>query len=419
MFKKLVLILITINITMAFCKEIDDIVAKVGSEIILKSELEEQKATMRAAGISGDDITDYDVLNSMIEDKIIFKIVEEEEYEIDEYAVRQLAKQEISRIAAQFESEYQFEQQLKNETGLSKQELEDYYFDRIKEQRLKQQVINEKIKNRINITEVEIKEYYEDHKDEFPKRPSVDKIGFIKKEIKPSKETKKEIIKEINRIRDQVLKGEDFSELAKKFSDSPTGKNGGNLGFLYKGQMVEPFEEAAFSLRKGQISDIVGTDNGFHIIKLIDKEEDKVKVQHIFKELKPTESDIKKIEEMMDNIKERLENGEDFFQVAREVTKGDSLTKNAGVLGEFPPENYPEICKDLLTKIDYGEYTPVKKIDDFYYIFAKLEKIPERPYVYDEMYEKVRNIIQQNKEKEMYEEWMEELTKKTYIEILL
>jgi parvulin-like peptidyl-prolyl isomerase len=79
--------------------------------------------------------------------------------------------------------------------------------------------------------------------------------------------TKEEAYQEIQNLLERVKAGEDFAELAKEFSNCPSGKNGGDLGDFSKGDMVKPFEDAAFSLKKDEISGIVETRYGFHIIK--------------------------------------------------------------------------------------------------------------------------------------------------------
>ncbi|HEX9974498.1 MAG TPA: peptidylprolyl isomerase [bacterium] len=79
--------------------------------------------------------------------------------------------------------------------------------------------------------------------------------------------TKEEAYQEIQKLLERIKAGEDFAELAKEYSNCPSGKNGGDLGEFSKGDMVKPFEDAAFKLKKGKISKIVETNYGYHIIK--------------------------------------------------------------------------------------------------------------------------------------------------------
>ncbi|MBW2096188.1 MAG: SurA N-terminal domain-containing protein, partial [Deltaproteobacteria bacterium] len=124
-------------------------------------------------------------------------------------------------------------------------------------------------KERIRVSEKEIKEYYEYNMDSFkvPAKVCARHILFRLKE----NATKAEAVK-VQKKAEAVLKmaraGKDFAKLAKKYSEGPTGKNGGDLGCFSRGKMVKPFEEAAFKLKKGEISDLVKTRFGYHIIKV-------------------------------------------------------------------------------------------------------------------------------------------------------
>ena len=133
-----------------------------------------------------------------------------------------MAEEQIKQISTQFASEAEFKQELKK-ANLTVLELKNYYIDMITEQRLKEQIINNKIKNKVHITEVEIEEYYEENKDEIQPRPQMVEIGMIMRQIEPGKKTKNEALKEINKIRQRLIEGEDFAELAKEYSECPSG----------------------------------------------------------------------------------------------------------------------------------------------------------------------------------------------------
>ena len=150
-----------------------------------------------------------------------------------------------------------------------------------------------------DVTEEEAKKYYEENKDEFltikashilienPTETSSDDKDTDKKTDEEIENIKKENKIKAQNILEQAKSGVDFSELAKKYSDDTSAQNGGDLGFFMKGQMVEPFEKASFSLKVGQIYDeVVETDFGYHIIKKTDEkyeEFDTIKEDLIYK----------------------------------------------------------------------------------------------------------------------------------------
>jgi len=102
-----------------------------------------------------------------------------------------------------------------------------------------------------------------------------------------------------------LKKGDDFAALAKKYSEGPSGARGGDLGYFSRGQMVKPFEEAAFALKPGHVSDIVETQFGFHLIKLVDK---KPEGMVAYKDIKDKLSEYLKSEKVQKEITNHVEN---------------------------------------------------------------------------------------------------------------
>ncbi|MGE5842944.1 MAG: SurA N-terminal domain-containing protein [Deltaproteobacteria bacterium] len=134
-------------------------------------------------------------------------------------------------------------------------------------------------KDQAKVTEDQLKDYYEDNLDTFKERKQVKArhILFMLAE-NASKEEEEKITQKATAVLQQLRAGADFAELAKKNTEDPSGKeNSGDLGYFSQGQMVKPFEEAAFKLKKGEISDLVRTAFGYHIIKAEDVKEAKTK----------------------------------------------------------------------------------------------------------------------------------------------
>lgn len=398
---------------------LDKIVAKVGRDIILESDLKQQINQLKAAGvISGSNIDKQEILNDMINSKLIIMEAEAKEYEIDNSRVKTIAESELQRIIKEFPSEEQFKKELKKQ-GLTTLELKEYYSTLIREQMIKDKIIQNEIKRKITLTEAELKDYYQENLEEIPQRPAKDKIGMIMVKVEVSPETDKKALLEINKIRDQILSGESFDELAKTKSDCPSANNGGDLGYFGKGSMVKPFEKVAFELKEGEISDVVKTNLGYHIIKLEDRKGDEIRARHILKMVQPDQEDIERTRKLMQDIKKRLEEGEDFSVLAKEYSMDESSAANNGILGEFTSSEYPEMFAEHLKKLDYGKYSDVIKEGDNFYIFAKLEKIPARKYKYDEIKNDLKEFVRNQKQMELYREWTDKLRQKYYVEILL
>ena len=134
------------------------------------------------------------------------------------------------------------------------------------------ELINKQIIQNIVIPDQESRIFYDTHPEAF-KQPEEVRASHILAEVKPNakKSKKSKAMEKIKKVQKQLGEGDDFAELAKKYSDGPSKTKGGDLGYFKRGQMVKPFEDTAFALEPNQVSDIVETDFGYHLIKVLDK----------------------------------------------------------------------------------------------------------------------------------------------------
>ena len=135
-----------------------------------------------------------------------------------------------------------------------------------------QEFIDEEIGGKVVVPEKDVKAYYDTHPDSF-KQPEQVRASHILLKVDPQadKDQKAAARKKLEEIRKRLLKGEDFVALAREFSEGPTSVRGGDLGYFRRGQMVKPFEDAAFALKVGELSDVVETRFGYHLIKVTGK----------------------------------------------------------------------------------------------------------------------------------------------------
>lgn len=190
-----------------------------------------------------------------------------------------------------------------------KEEIELMLNDLIASEYLKKEVVG-----KINVTEEDMKLYYKTHEEEF-KTPEMVRARhiLIKVNRSASEEEKKKAREKAEDILKRIKTGEEFAKLASEFSDDPGSKNkGGDLGFFPKGRMVPDFEKVAFSLKPGEVSDIVETPFGFHIIKVEERKD----------------SVLEPYEKIKDKVKERVFND---FRKARVDEFIEKAMKDAGV----------------------------------------------------------------------------------------
>jgi len=135
-----------------------------------------------------------------------------------------------------------------------------------------QQLIDQQFIQKTKVPEKDIKNFYDSHPESF-KEPEQIRARhiLINVDSNADESTKTEARKKIKEVQKRLKKGEEFAALAKEFSEGPSGKNGGDLGFFKRSQMVKPFEDVAFALSPGKGSDLVETGFGYHLIKVVDK----------------------------------------------------------------------------------------------------------------------------------------------------
>lgn len=226
------LLLIIVSVTGCQSK---DIVASVGDENITKEEL--YQSLVNQNGI--------EALESLISEKIVELEVKKENIEVTEEDI----EKEIKKIIDYYGGEDAFNQALEN-VGYTKDDMK---------KNIKASIEIEKLLTpSINITEDEMKQYFDDNKTSFAQQEQA-KTSHI---LVDSEEKAQE-------VKNKLLAGEDFIELAKEYSLDPSNKDsGGDLGYVVRGEMVPEFEEVVFTLEVGKISDPVRTQYGYHIIKV-------------------------------------------------------------------------------------------------------------------------------------------------------
>ena len=191
---------------------------------------------------------------------------------------------ELAKIKQQFPSEDSFEQFLKQQK-LTKKKLHSI----IERALIGKKVLDIKIKPTArSVTDEDISAFYEENKEQFVKQESVKASHIlIKVASGDDDQAKADAKSEIQTILEKARGGEDFAELAREYSQGPSAPRGGDLGYFTRGQMVKPFEDAAFSLEKGQISEVVETQFGYHIILSVDrKPEIQLRLEEVSEEIR-------------------------------------------------------------------------------------------------------------------------------------
>jgi len=295
-----------------------------------------------------------------------------------------------------------------NEVQLSDADLQAYYDkhqDTLREpERVRIEYVQytpDKFADAVEVTDAEVQQYYDSHQDAYAKPEQVHARHILfKAGADVSPELKAEVRKKAEEVLAKARAGEDFAALAKQYSNDSTAAQGGDLGFFPRGQMVKPFEDSAFALAPGEISDVVETTFGFHIIKVEAKEE----------------AHTKSLDEVRDQVVKALKQGKGRDAAGAQaeadhgkVEGGQTLAAVAGGAGlsvSSPApfsekEAVPGVGKGPLTSAAFaaevGKVGPVVDTPAGFFVFVVGEKIPAHLPPLAEIRERVEQAVRNEK----------------------
>ena len=209
-------------------------------------------------------------------------------------------------------------------------------------------------------------------------------------------------------IKEKVDAGEDFAELAKTYSEDPsTSIRGGDLGFIKRGDLVTEFESVAFNLEPGEISDIVETQFGFHLIKMIEKRGEKIHTSHILIHLQPTEDDESRVIEELEALRQKSHDGENFEALAIANSDDENVENDKGHLGTWEVDKLaiPEF-KQVVANMEVGEISEPFKTDYGYHIVRLNLHDEPRTLSLEKDWDKLQNMALNLKIDNEYKSWI-------------
>jgi peptidyl-prolyl cis-trans isomerase SurA len=307
----------------------------------------------------------------------------------------------------------------------------------IKKSLMEQETVREvqaKISENITITPGDVKRYFSTiPKDSLPIIPARYEIGVIQIDPPSNEENKAAARQKLLDIRSQILAGKSFSVLATLYSeDTESAKQGGEIGFLTRGELEKPYADAAFSLAPGTVSKIVETKFGFHIIQLIDRKSDMVNTRHILirPQVKPEQAQMAIAR--LDSIANQIRKDSIKFEIAamRYSTHKDSRI-NGGILVSPNPSDrvswltLEELNKDMYVKIrdlKVGEISdPFKTTDEnnnaVFRIVKVINQVPAHKANLKDDYQILYNATLMDERTKAYDKWISEKIKITFIKI--
>jgi len=399
----------------------DRVIAVIGNDIITESDFQYQ-VQLYARQNQLNEINPYiaqQIFQSMLTNKIILAKAEQDSVFVTEDEVLRELDQRLKGMIAQVGSEERLVEVYGMSVPKIKLLLKEELQKSIKIDRMKRK----KFQGGIKVSDKEVKEFYNVYKDSLPDQSDEYELAHIILSRKVS-EAEKTAAKNIAlELLDSVKQGMDFSELARKYSgDSMSALQGGDLGYAKKGTFVKEFEEAVYSLKPGEVSDIVETEYGYHIIKLNEKQGDKIKSQHILIKFPKLESSDFETIAFLKELKSKINDGQITFDSAAKEYSEDMNTKlKGGYIGLIPAEQLDSNTIGILNALSPGQISDPVRIgssEQYGYELFKLVRInPSHKLSLSTDYEKIKNYAITFKESQEMEKWIEEMKETIYVDI--
>ena len=429
---KSVLVLGTIisgqTISNAQDKVVDQIVAVVGSNPILKSDIETQAIQMQAQGVTTQGDAKCEILEQLLEQKLLLA-----EAELDTLitVTDNQINQQMDRRMNYFIENIGSEKEVEKYFNKSITQLKAEMSETIKES-LKTEQMQAKIISKATVTPSEVRQFFRQlPSKEIPEVGS--QLEYAQITVLPAI-TEKEDLEVKAKLRDfkkRVENGDNFATLAIMYSEDPgSARNGGEMDYVGRAMLDQAFANEAFNLKPNQISKVVKSEFGYHIIQLIDRKGEKIKCRHILLRPKIDPKELELAKTKIDSIADFVRKGKITWEQATYLYSSDKSTRNNGGLvtsqntgsSKFEvAELDPDVSK-VITQMNIGETSkPFVTVDDKQRQVYKIVKLNNKTKAHQaniqEDYQKLSEMFLTKKKEDAYRKWIAKQQAKTYIRI--
>lgn len=306
----------------------DKIIGKVDNYIILRSELEGAYQNYLANGGPSSEEARCGLFNQLVVHKLLVAKAEIDSVIVTDLEVDNNTQQRMNMI---LQNSGNSPEQLERTYGKTLDQIQLELRDQIREQMLAN-AMQSKITKGLDVTPAEVKRFFSKiPADSLPFYSADVEVGQIVRVAKVSESQEAETKARLSELRNRILAGEDFTTLAKKYSEEPAAQvSGGDLGYAGRGAMVAEFEGMAFRLKKGEISQPFKSPFGFHIMQLLDRRGNEYHSRHILISATPSKEDIQRAENFLDSLRRKIVKDSIKFEAAAKEFSDDQHTKGYG-----------------------------------------------------------------------------------------
>jgi peptidyl-prolyl cis-trans isomerase SurA len=414
--------------TQAQDKVVDQIVAVVGKNIILKSDIESMYQQQQAQGITSDGDMKCEILENLLVEKLLLAEAElDTTITVSDNQLNQNLEQRIQYFVSHLGSEKEVEAYFKKSIVDIKSDLQEV----IKNQQMTQQMQG-KIMDKITVTPAEVRYHFKNLPE--AEIPQIDEqVEYAQITVQPiiSNDEEERIKSTLRELKRRIESGESgFAPLAVIYSEDGAARNGGELDYMGRGQLDPAYAAAAFNLKGDKISNVVKSDFGYHIIQVMDRKGEQIKTRHIIMKPKVSPESLKRAYGQIDSIADFIRKETIKFDAAAMKWSYDKNSRNNGGVVINPEtgeakwklsELDPDVSK-VIMKMNINEISkPFQSIDDkqrtVYKIVKLISKTPAHKANLRDDYVDLSNLYMVTKKEKTMDNWIREKQSGTYVHI--
>lgn len=407
---------------------IDQVVAVVGKNIVMLSDIENQYVQYSLQG--GFQGTPNDMRCAIFEE-LMFQKLMLNQAELDSIEVSDdQVESELERRLKYFIAQIGSQEKLEEYYGKSIKEIKDELRRLVHDGMITEQVQEGIVKN-VSVAPIEVRRFFNSiPADSIPTIETEYEISQIVKNPPISIEEKLKVKERMIEFRKRILKGENFSTLAILYSeDAVSAKKGGEIGFYGRGELAPEYEAAAFNLKEGEISDVIETKFGFHLIQLIERRGDYVNTRHILLVPRVPIESLEKAYNTLDSVAQLIRNDSITFEAAAAKFSNDKTKTSGGVMinpntgsPAFEASAIDRQLSFIINRLQVGEVStplPFKDADgkDAYRIVMIKKKTDAHKANLNDDYARIQEWALGDKKNKVIEEWIANKSKRAYVKI--
>jgi peptidyl-prolyl cis-trans isomerase SurA len=409
-------------------KVVDQIVALVGGNIILKSDIERMHIEQQAQGVTTEGDMKCEILENFLVDKLLVAEAELDTLiEVTPSQVNQRMDQQLAMYVSYIGSEKAVEEYFKKSIVEIKSEMREG----IRNQLLSQQM-REKIVQDVTVTPSEVRYNFRNLKDdEIPTIPTQYEYAQITFQPVIDLEEDNRIKSRLRDIKKRIEDGSSFATMAVLYSECPSAKDGGVIGYSGRAELDPAYAAVAFNLKDDRISNVVRSAFGYHIVQLVDKKGDKVNTRHVLMKPKISVEAKEVAYNRLDSLAKMIRNNEIAFEEAAQIFSYDKNTRNnSGIVinpnsmsSKFSVEELDPDVSKIITKMNVNEISvPFESIDretqlPVFKIIKVLKKIDSHKADLQNDYQKLAEMYLMKKKEGVFNDWISKQQSATYIRI--